>query len=1032
MPAIRIEIQGQSFDAPLPDAAVRIGSAEDADLRLQVSGLGSEQCVLEPLPGGRFKLRDSGSGYPTKVNGIEIKQVSLSDGDLIEIGDARITYVASGAPAAAPAPAVPAPAARPAQPARPAEPAPRAARPAQPAPEGADAAPRAQAERKSAAAAKPAAERSGDQPRRGERAAKKSRVPVLGIVAAVLVLGVIVFAVSGLGSGGQDAAERLYAEGQRLYDAQDYAGARALWRQLADDKTAGLLRARASEGLELIGDVQREMDSRLERIWSERLDMTPEALAGARRRFLESYGDSKAAAFDDLITRVRKAQAWWKKDHLAKTRAEADEHTRLSFFAKARAAWKRLARAAPAAVDVLTEVDESLKQLDADADAKAAEIVERVDAWNKAGRTFNSKALLQDMLPRFEGLAAHASLQKAWERTLVEHAKPVIIEPTQPGPDRPTRPDQPTPTQPTTEDARRALEKRVADLLAKAKARADVRDFQAAAELLRGELESFPPGDVRARLEGRARDHELAEDGLARLIADINANPDRYQRIKLTTRLSVAVIEADRETLSAKVSGGRSKHHWSRIGSSAFVQLVERMRPGKATGIPAAALLHAVGKQAPAERVLYMAGEDGCPTSDLFPLLARWRGESIPEGGYVVHKARYVTPQEREHLIREEKIAAALKRLDARDAAERKAAYEELLAIGEPARERFQSALSSRRAWLIDQLVRSKSFTGGKYKAKLLKLLAERRKHALALIYDAQAYPYPNPQKKNQKEVEARVDKVREVWERPFDLVAQWDKKLEERLAGVTEVDEILSRVDSGYTPDLQEIKDRINKAIDVPSSADPGKRPYSLKVLVYNTTLPTTATPMEKQNVRSVNDYRMMMGLLAVKIDEKLTRAARGHSRHMAQNGYFAHNVPGPYATPENRTPGSRAKQQGFGGGVGENIARGPSTGHGAFMAWFRSSGHHRNMLGRGWMVMGCGRANGSWWTQLFGGGSKSLKTPDKLPDPAPPFAPDKEGPDKPDRPDMPFEVPDEVPPGDPQPPADEPEDEGDGGADR
>lgn len=1024
MPAIRIEIQGQSFDAPLPDAAVRIGSAEEADLCLASSGIGSEQCVLEPLQGGRFKLRDAGSGYPTKVNGIEIQQVSLADGDVIEVGDARITYVAAGA-AAPPAARAATPAAAPARPApeaRPAATPPAAAkRAARPTPATRTPATPAAQESSPATPATPSGER-----KRTERVASKPRLPVLGIVAALLVLGVIVFAASGLGGGGEEEAQRLYAEGKKLYDAKDFAGARAVWRRLASNDAAGALRARASDGLQLIGDVQREMDSRLERVWSERLDMTPDALAGARRRFLESYGDDKAAAFDELAGRVRKAQAWWKDEQLAKAQTEADEHTRLSFFAKAREVWKRLSRAAPAAVDVLSEVDAALKQLDTEADTKADEVIRQVDAWNKDGRTFRSRSLLQDMLPRFEGLAAHAALEQAMKRTLVEHAKPVEIEPTQPGgagDPRPTQPDRPLP--PTSDEQRRAWEARATASLAKAKPSIEARRFAAAAEIVRKEIENFPPGAIRTRLEDTAKDYERAEDGLGRLIAHINANPESYRGVKLTTRLSVAVIEADRDTLSAKVSGGRSKHQWARIGASAYVQLVGRMRPGKATGIPAAALLHLVGSREPAERVLYMATQQGLPTSEVFPLLARWRGEAVPQGGYVVHKSRYVTPAERERLLREERIAEALKQLEDRDAATRKAAAEALLAIGEPARERFQRALSSRRAYLVDQLVRSRSFTGGKYKAKLLGLLAERRKHALALIRDAQAYPYPNPQKKSQKEVEARVDKVREVWERPFDLVAQWDKKLKERLAGITEVDEVLARIDSGYAPDLQEIKDRINKEIDVPSSADASTRDYSLKVLVYNTTLDTTATGQEKANVRSVNDYRMMMGLTAVKIDEKLTRAARGHSRHMAQNGYFAHNVPGPYATPENRTPGARAKQQGFGGGVGENIARGPGTGHGAFLAWFGSSGHHRNMLGRGWMVMGCGRANGSWWTQLFGGGSKSLKAPDKLPAPTAPFAPDKEGSSRPTRPDMPFEVPDEAPPGDPGPPPDDDESE-------
>ena len=88
--------------------------------------------------------------------------------------------------------------------------------------------------------------------------------------------------------------------------------------------------------------------------------------------------------------------------------------------------------------------------------------------------------------------------------------------------------------------------------------------------------------------------------------------------------------------------------------------------------------------------------------------------------------------------------------------------------------------------------------------------------------------------------------------------------------------------------------------------------------------------------------------------------------------------------------------------------------TGYDAFRAWFGSSGHHRNMLGR-WSEMGAGRSNGSWWTQLFGAASgKSTKLPDELPEPAEAFAPEPE--DDTGRPVGPpgGRVPDEPPPQD------------------
>mgnify|MGYP000122615720 CR=1 FL=1 len=84
-------------------------------------------------------LRDAKSGQPTTVNGIAVRQVSLRDGDVIQVGEARIQYRAGSfaAPAAAPAARAPAPAPEPVREPAPAETlsyeeAPAAPEPAQP------------------------------------------------------------------------------------------------------------------------------------------------------------------------------------------------------------------------------------------------------------------------------------------------------------------------------------------------------------------------------------------------------------------------------------------------------------------------------------------------------------------------------------------------------------------------------------------------------------------------------------------------------------------------------------------------------------------------------------------------------------------------------------------------------------------------------------------------------------------------------------------------------------------------------------
>ncbi|MHC4934009.1 MAG: CAP domain-containing protein, partial [Planctomycetota bacterium] len=144
-----------------------------------------------------------------------------------------------------------------------------------------------------------------------------------------------------------------------------------------------------------------------------------------------------------------------------------------------------------------------------------------------------------------------------------------------------------------------------------------------------------------------------------------------------------------------------------------------------------------------------------------------------------------------------------------------------------------------------------------------------------------------------------------------------------------------------------------------------------------------TSADLQERSNVRAVNEYRWMMGLHAVKLDERLLRAARKHSIEMQQKEYFAHDSP----TKHLRTPGMRAKRDGYGGGVSENIARGASSGRQAFEQWFKSSGHHRNMVIPGHTEMGCGAANHHWWTQLFGRMTGRGLSPPKIPpDPDPP----------------------------------------------
>lgn len=513
------------------------------------------------------------------------------------------------------------------------------------------------------------------------------------------------------------------------------------------------------------------------------------------------------------------------------------------------------------------------------------------------------------------------------------------------------------------------------------------RDFAAAAEGFRTAAEAAA-GRERARLEGCAEDAALALRGLDAVLRAVKEHPDRFGRVPLTKTLPATVTAADREGVTAVVQGTSSRMAWGTLDPRVLADLLERARPAGEDLLGAAALLQAAGEGEGAERMLVRhlaAGGDRVAASRA---LARWRGESPPEGGYVEHGGRLLSPADRDALVLEERKAAAWKDLLGDDAARRRAAFEDLRALGEPARWTLYKGLRARRALLAERLASAKSLTAPATKARLKAEVEKRRAEALALIEDPKKYPYPSEEHRGQEEVDRLVALVREAWDSPFDVVAAWDPALPPILAEAAEVDGWIAAsedpgADTPYVPDPAALKGPANAVLDVRGMF---RDEYSEKVLAYNAKVRTTADAEERDNVLAVNEYRILMGRPAVKIHERLVRAARGHSKHMRLHGYFSHDS----TLPGLETPGKRAARQGYAGGVGENISMGRETGRGAFDGWFHSSGHHRNMIGAGWTEMGCGRSQ-AHFTQLFGRATgRSLEEPDPLPPPAEDVAPE------------------------------------------
>ena len=122
---------------------------------------------------------------------------------------------------------------------------------------------------------------------------------------------------------------------------------------------------------------------------------------------------------------------------------------------------------------------------------------------------------------------------------------------------------------------------------------------------------------------------------------------------------------------------------------------------------------------------------------------------------------------------------------------------------------------------------------------------------------------------------------------------------------------------------------------------------------------------PMATEVVRLVNVARAAAGCGSLRVDSRLTTAARLHSEDMALRDYFSHT------SLDGRSPWDRIQAQGYTAGSGENIAAGYATPAAVMDAWMKSSGHRANILNCSSRAIGVGLGRGgsygTYWTQDF-----------------------------------------------------------------
>lgn len=123
-------------------------------------------------------------------------------------------------------------------------------------------------------------------------------------------------------------------------------------------------------------------------------------------------------------------------------------------------------------------------------------------------------------------------------------------------------------------------------------------------------------------------------------------------------------------------------------------------------------------------------------------------------------------------------------------------------------------------------------------------------------------------------------------------------------------------------------------------------------------------ANSSQKDFTEHLNMERAIMGLAPLRLEEKLSDAATGHSKDMKSAGFFSHTSP----IDGKHSPNDRAKKAGFKGQwTGENIYMGSSSHTSAYKGWFASDGHRFIMFARGPNVIGLGPV-GAHWTLMTG----------------------------------------------------------------
>lgn len=427
------------------------------------------------------------------------------------------------------------------------------------------------------------------------------------------------------------------------------------------------------------------------------------------------------------------------------------------------------------------------------------------------------------------------------------------------------------------------------------------------------------------------------------------------------------------------------------LDPASCLALARKLTWTSAESIDRASFALIVGDAKDIDAALARAAEDGNNKHLVDSLVALWRGlDTVPEWGFFRVDGNWITFKEREERLYAKQVHDAVAKLDRGDKAwdEGITLLNELLPV---APKPIAEELAKRREKMLAALLKQPEWKAlESLEAERVKL-EEARKHALELIFDEVKYFYPystpavppdiaNLYHEVQREVDDRVEKVRAIWggehgEAPkgVALSAQF-QKLVKMLLGerpLLAICDPMRTFDEPTAARVELLPANVDHMSIRDIAADMSERwrlDQDRQVLALNLKITTSATAADLEQIRVTNEYRRMMGVRALAANEKLVRAARGHSEWMSRTGKFSHTND---EDPQMASPFQRMAAQGYAGGGGENLALNGGGPMGAHDGWKHSSGHHRNLLWESHTELGVSGV-GNYWTQNFGGGTE------------------------------------------------------------